>query len=73
MYFKLTYPDGTVKNRKEIPPNFTGKAVDYYGTVYLVNGSLHRDGGLPSWEGSNGYNAYWVNNELTGHFNGMTT
>ena len=55
----------TETEAENIPANFTGVAENSNGyKEYLVNGKLHRDGGLPAVEHSNGDKVYYVNGQL---------
>jgi hypothetical protein len=70
--YKLTYHDGTVVETDVFPANFTG-TVGYHSDgskTYYAKGKWHRDGGLPAYEGSNGYTEYRINGKRTGTFFG---
>jgi hypothetical protein len=69
MKYKLIYQDGTVKDSDWVPDNFTGTVEWADGSKkYLVNGLYHRDGGLPSYDGADGRQVYYVNDKRTGQF-----
>jgi hypothetical protein len=66
---KFTYQDGTVVYSYHYPCNFTGTGEDSRGDIeYVINGRLHRDGGLPSSVRKDGVNRYSVNGKRTGLF-----
>jgi hypothetical protein len=69
MNYKLIYLDGTVAKTSKRPDDFTGTIIyDDDSKSYWANGHFHRDGGLPAYDGVNGYNSYWVNEKWTGQF-----